>query len=234
VQRDITYNHIAILPPGAGRQGDSVALRLDAADNQIPDEPKTTMKIKLTLDGKEHEVEDGSAEHLQLQARVDAEKDAELARLRGVEASSKTTAEQAAKDKARLDALEAAEKQRARTELEGKARKVLGAEAKFDGKTDRQVRELVMTKLDASVKFEGKGDDYVSVYVDARLDAAPAPKTVGTKQADAVTQIVNGTRQDSAKREPLTVENANVHVATEQARQDSREAWRKPLLISRS
>jgi hypothetical protein len=32
VQRDIRYNHVALLPPGSGRAGRDVALRLDALD----------------------------------------------------------------------------------------------------------------------------------------------------------------------------------------------------------
>lgn len=35
VQRDIVYNHMALLPPGTGRQGSSVQLRLDSTNNII-------------------------------------------------------------------------------------------------------------------------------------------------------------------------------------------------------
>ncbi len=54
VQRGIVYNHIALLPPGKGRQGSSVSLMLDAADDptiavMICPEPKLGDFIKQQM-----------------------------------------------------------------------------------------------------------------------------------------------------------------------------------------
>lgn len=67
IQRDIRYNHVAVLPPGKGRAGTDVALRLDANDavcveaNQQEND-MTAGKTLIKLDGKD--VEYGSKEHI--------------------------------------------------------------------------------------------------------------------------------------------------------------------------
>ncbi len=70
VQRAIRYNHIALLPPGHGRQGPDVGLTLDANDNQIPAglapastedamaQPNDKTKKQLTTDGDDPNKDD--------------------------------------------------------------------------------------------------------------------------------------------------------------------------------
>lgn len=48
VQRRIRYNHTALLPDGLGRQGSSVGLTLDAADNQLPETAVFPRELKHT------------------------------------------------------------------------------------------------------------------------------------------------------------------------------------------
>lgn len=57
---------------------------------------------------------------------------------------------------------------KARVDLEAKAAKVLGADMNLDGKTDRELRELVLAKLKPKAELAGKDD----VYVQARFDSA--------------------------------------------------------------
>jgi len=46
VQRDIKYNHVALLPRGEGRAGPEVSLRLDSSGHQIaPDKEETKMEL---------------------------------------------------------------------------------------------------------------------------------------------------------------------------------------------
>lgn len=55
IQRDIRYNHAALLPPGAGRAGPDCSLRLDAAYEVTDDAPSTakeTTMDKITYKGR--------------------------------------------------------------------------------------------------------------------------------------------------------------------------------------
>lgn len=192
VQRSIRYNHVALLKRGDGRQGSDVGLRLDSAGSQLAIEPTPTtdpkMQLTFKIDGKDTIVEAGSADHLRAQARLDAARDQALAdvaadrdreKARADDAAAKLTAAQA-----RLDAVDAAETARARTELETRARTVLGKDARFDGKTDREVKVAVIAAKDT--RFDGK--DRADAYVDARFDlmfegAAPRTDTADLARA---------------------------------------------------
>jgi hypothetical protein len=223
VQRDIRYNHVALLPPGGGRQGGTVSLRLDAAGDQILDsESRAPMKIKIHFDGKDHEVEAGSVEHLALQARIDATRDAALV---AATAALKTANEELAKSKARLDALDAAAKTAARSALEVRARKLLGADAKFDGKSDREVMLAAVLKSDAKFVADGKSDEYVAVRFDIAVDAPNADKTRQDAAAAALA-AAQGTPPAPSTNDPIK--------AAEQRRLDDAEAWKKPLSVTRA
>ncbi len=80
IQRNIRYNHAALCPPNGGRAGNDVGLRLDGIDDHTwaiahfdneqetttmaePNKDKTITKLKLRLDGRDHEVEEYSKEH---------------------------------------------------------------------------------------------------------------------------------------------------------------------------
>lgn len=139
------------------------------------------MKIKIVVDGKEHEAEAGSADHIALQARADAALAA---------ASAKAETEKARADAAqvKIDALtkdlaEAPAKIRAesdaRAKLETDARAVLGADAKFahaDGDrvvpfSTRDIHAAVLAKLEPSYKIDSAVTD---PYLQARFDIAVA------------------------------------------------------------
>lgn len=150
VQRDIRYNHIALLPPGGGRQGSDVALRFDAAI--VQEDPPMIIK----LDGKEYDMatEEGRAAfEAANKAKFDAvesERDAAIAELTPLKTEKAAAA---------------------RAVLEGNARKVLKQpEAKFDGKSDREVMVEALA-LDCT----GKDDAYVVGRFDAAVEAPVAP-----------------------------------------------------------
>ena len=167
IQRNIRYNHVALLPAGTGRQGTDVALRFDACQDE---------HMVLRYDGKDYDVSD-SAERNAYEAAVSANAKAEADKAL---ATAKAEADKAlATVTARADAAEGslaavtaelaplkAEKALAvRTALEAQAKKTLGEDAKFDAKdTDRQVMERVLTAK--GISFAGKTDDYVRACFD--------------------------------------------------------------------
>lgn len=143
IQRGIVYNHVALLPVGTGRAGREVALRLDAAFQDVPTPAappaeKVITIVKITFDGKEYVK--GSDEHLAaIEAKAAADVKAAEERATKADADAKAATE-------RADAAEKPAREAARKDLETKAAKVLGAEYKFDGKTDEQIRLDVANK----------------------------------------------------------------------------------------
>lgn len=209
VQRNIRYNHVALLPRGGGRQGPDVALRFDAAI--LPE------AMIIHLDGKDFDLSveaERTAYHAAMQAKVDAEKTKAVAAV----ATEKTRADKA---EARADAadaelapLKAAQAQAARTALETQARKVMGekgTDAKFDGRTDRQVRETAV-----GVDCTGKSDDYVLARFDSLLENVKTPDPA-LEAARAAMQPVGGT---------LNTETTPVPAPWTQA-------WKQPLAATK-
>lgn len=163
VQRNIRYNHVALLPRGGGRQGPDVALRFDAAI--LPE------AMIIHFDGKDFDMGDEAqrkAYDLAVQAKANAAVTAEKTR------ADKAEARADAAD-AELAPMKAAKVQAARTALETQARKIMGAKAPaaFTG-TDRDVRALAV-----GIDCTGKSDDYVLARFDSLVEApaAPAPDT---------------------------------------------------------
>jgi uncharacterized protein len=162
IQREIRYNHVAIVP--RGRAGSDVALRLDSAGDQIVGE---TMKI--TFAGREYDLADTAqraaydAAVVALQSRADraeGERDAARAEVATLKAAP-------AVDTARLDALVAE-----RTALVASARKILGEGYSPTGKTNRQIKEDALRAADASVDLKDRAD----AYIDGRFDGlSPSP-----------------------------------------------------------
>jgi hypothetical protein len=194
IQRGIVYNHVGMGPKGWGRAGGDVALRLDGlyATIDLPtpervDSPvatEQTPKMKIRFDGTEYE--SGSESHVNaMQAKLDSqagtltkttsERDGLQAKLDSATADvTKLTADlTAANDPARIDA--AVEN---RVKLVVSAAKVLGADARFDGKTEREVKAAVIAKVKPSIKLDGKSDAYVDGMFDSCLDGAAQATTI--------------------------------------------------------
>jgi hypothetical protein len=201
VQRSIRYNHVALLPAGAGRAGRDVKLRFDGAEVRLePEEPELQTRndaMKETIDGREYTV--GSAEwalaHAKRLARLDElEKDAkegddlaakvdELTKARSALekelADAKTKIDELTKklgepmDEKKMDSLVAE-----RSSVLDAARRILGPDAKLEGKSNDALRREAITKLDgAAALLEGgkeRSAEAVRVYFEARVRSMPA------------------------------------------------------------
>jgi hypothetical protein len=164
-QCDIFYNHVALLPAGKGRQGRDVKLRVDSDDAVIADDeeappraekerPMSTRKVRV--DGVEYELPISAADVLD---KAVAERESHKKRADSAEAE---------RDMVRADLVKAADPKvvsqrvQARVELERQAASVLGAEARFDSLTDREVREKVLSVKAQGFRLEGRSDDAIS------------------------------------------------------------------------
>ena len=228
VQRDIVYNHIALGPPGWGRQGAGVSLRLDTnGDEQIQE---TMLKFTDTK-GVVHEFKTDGELQAYISARLDAappfppkkkgeeeEEDDEKKKPK----KDSTEKDRADALQATLDARDRADKRAARTALELSARKVLGTEVKFDDKTtDRALRELVIAKLDSKADLSSRADGYVETYFDIVLSSAKPVE--GRSDGGVFAAGLAGVRIDGSSRtDEKTIPRPDVKM-----RQDADSAWKK-------
>lgn len=197
VQTNIRYNHVALLPPGGGRAGRDVRLRADSADAVIdedgasdttanepprsaPPEDAGTPALqgdsmsarKIRVDGVEYELPETPAGVLEkvVQQRDELSKNlsAEKKRADAAEAERDVMKGEltAARDPQNIHQLVAQ-----RVELERSASKVLGQEQRFDGLTDRQVREKVLAVVSTAFKTEGRSDDAVTAAFEYALSS---------------------------------------------------------------
>lgn len=186
IQRNIRGNHVALVK--IGRAGPEARIRLDSddainTDGEALEDQKNMLKI--TIDGVPVEVSEQSAALVQ-KALADREAklavaDAQVAKITADSAASKAQADKAQavcdsltaevkalKDPSKFEAAVAE-----RVGFEAKARTHLGAEFAFAGKSDRDVKVAVISKLSPALSCDSKSDEYVNALYD-HLASAPA------------------------------------------------------------
>lgn len=182
VQRNIRYNHLAIVD--RGRAGDAAVMKLDAADihitltKQKEGEPMPANLKKITLDGVEYEAEAPVLTSLsQTQAKLDAAL-AEQTALKDQLAQATAKADAAAEELAlvKKQAEDAAAAFPAKLQEAIAARALLldsavlaGLQLKGD-ESDDEIRKQVILAAHPSAKE--KLDSADAAYISARFDAA--------------------------------------------------------------
>lgn len=170
VQRNIRYNHLAIVE--RGRMGPSCGLHMDAEDafqnedsdfaSNVARSGNVTMQ-KLKIDGVDYDASEAAAQAF---AKFASTSNAELAKAQAradsAEADSKKAQEalQVANDPKRL-----ADAVAARLTLERVASK---ASVKADGLSDDEIKRQVVAKISPALKLDGKH----AAYIDAAFDMA--------------------------------------------------------------
>jgi hypothetical protein len=238
VQRDIQYNHVALLPRGAGRSGAEVALRMDAAvsftepaepggEPTPPTTPKTEIemkKIKIRLDGVEYEIEIPEALAPTFEAafaklqneRTDAKDEVEKAN-GAKEAAEKKVAEL----QERLDAATSPE---ALDKAASERAEVIEKAKRFDGETDFAGMSLVDIRK-AALKADG--------WTAERLDSAEDAFVLGAFEAlkptetEKRTPAVPGVSPKPEPREDGRDQKRTAKQAREEMLERSRNAWKK-------
>ena len=186
IQRNISYNHVAIGPANWGRAGNDVKLRLDGlhyAKGQALIGPNPIKVIMPDPIAPAVVHTDASVAAL----------NAEIAVLKS-EKSTLTTQLAQASDPKRLDGLVAA-----RVELVSAAVKALGGEYKADGKSDLDVMTDTVAKLDPTLKLDGESADFVKAafrLTTSRNDAVVAAQK-STQLATPVAVVSTEARVDA-------------------------------------
>ena len=121
----------------------------------------------------------------------------------------------------------------ARGTLEKGARKVLGLEAKFDGKTDREVMVAVVVKTDDKFDPKDRSDDYVAARFDQIVAVAPEPNG----RRSVARAIAKGRQPDAERQDANDDPNDESRVdgaesAKARARRQAAEMGQKRLRVS--
>ncbi len=185
IQRNIQFNHLALLEDGRARAGRGARLRLDGNQDMQIKQDEGAKRVKI--DGIDCEY--GSETHVQM-----VERRAELAVKRADEAVGALSAVQTELGavKAKLDAVPAqpdvaqliADELAFRSSLA----KLLPADYKFDGRTREDVRfDAVGAETAAKVRAlpEGQREGYLQAMLDQRAAAADRPTHAPAVKADA-------------------------------------------------
>ena len=178
VQRQIRGNHVALLPPGAGRLGAEVSIRLDGNDDEVFFDEKNVYEVEkkmavIRYRGIEYSVDGDGAETLR-QAIGARESEVEKGRgeLDAKLAAEKTRADglvaevEGLKQETSVEAIDA--KARCRAAVIDNARKVLNDSEKDFGVLPE--REIMMSALGDGCRADAS-DDYVKGAFDAKVQS---------------------------------------------------------------
>lgn len=241
IQKGIVYNHLAVGPSNWGRSGPEVRLHMDGGEapdglayeyrTDDPAETGATKQMEITkmetkkirVDGVEHEVAAPAASYLEKAfADRDARIDASTKQIADLEArAGKAEAERDdAKEKlaAATDETALAARVDARAKLVQSCSKILGEEVDPAGKSDRDLRCLVLESKIDGFKAEGRLDSYLEARFDALLEAAPERKDAS--------DVIGAIRDVAAGKPPGATRDArNAHAVMIEEKQT---AWVKP------
>lgn len=177
VQRNVEINHIAIVEKG--RAGPEVAIRADSDAWQVNDDKKGGHTMpKYKIDGKEFELDPVVKSHVEkLEAQLESAqtKAGTVDALQGRYDALETKLNKAEKDledeKAKQVSADELDKHvEARVQLIGAAKPLLGDSFEFTGKTDREIKEAVISTTKQDFKGDGKSDDYINAFFDATVE----------------------------------------------------------------
>jgi hypothetical protein len=245
VQRNIQYNHVALLPPGAGRAGPNVSLRLDGAAVQVRvakrvqrNDSMKTLKIR----SKVYKI-DSDEDLAETQKAMDAETakaDATESKYTALETALQQTMAELAKLKAAESTEESSEGEPmdaseealdARIELRERARKVVGEKftmKRADGKA----------KSNVEIQREIIGATAPTVKLDS-LDAKSIPALYaaicGAQDAKSSTE----SKTDGDRNDAFANTARDIVGPANGGRKDSgvpaiTERWKKPLMVNPS
>lgn len=249
IQRDIRYNHVAVLPRGRGRAGADVSLRLDTNQAECVEGDASTeepMKV-IRIDGKDFNF--GSDEHI---AHLDA-KHTEACKAWEKEKAELVTRCDKAEGKVR--AFEKKEEEDKKTDEENKRAAELASarrlrsrlklvrnytrfidpdsedeEEKMDALDKKSDRELMLDVIRADARWKSedfekgpdgkRSDEYVQAIYDSVVKSFA--RSDGIDNVVEVLEKVKRTDAVEGANDPEAVARANMN-------KDAQSAWQKPL-----
>ena len=163
---------------------------------------------KFIIDGKEFELDSVVKSHIEkLQAQLEAAQtkatqvDAWQGRYDALEIQLQKTENELkeAKEK-QLSEDEMHKKVEARVALITSAKPLLGDSFDFTGKTEREIKEAVISASKADFKGDGKSDEYINAFFDATVEQVQAQGFSSTGANSLVTDTANTNKDVSSMR----------------------------------
>lgn len=199
------------------------------------DSPVSTKTIRI--DGIDHEVPAAAAPHIERHiSNLETKVDELTQRADGLEGERDDLKSQLDETKTKLDEATApdtlAKAVASRVALEASARKVLGPEAKLDGKSDRDIKVEVLRAKDEKFDAEGRSDAYIDGRFDSIVEAAPERRDERDKTRAAVAGAGGGSpippeKRDDGGADVVRIDSAEA--AKKAASKKARERGRGPL-----
>ena len=237
IQRNIRYNHVAIVDKG--RAGPDVKMILDSGEEEtfkiayqkIDSKPETyqnsnnqegkqdkmeeVMLVKIKIDEKEFEVEQEVADALNKQETEEKEAlkaklDAAEGTVAALEAENKKVKEEFTKEKM-MDAA------KVRIELENTAKEILGDEFKADVE-DIEIKKSIIAKSDSSIDLTDKSSE----FVDGVFSTIMKSKKESSEKTDHDKKVVT----DSKTGEKNDKEEMSSYEKRMKSIEDDKNAWK--------
>lgn len=203
VQRNMRINHIAVVENG--RAGSEVAIRADSAfmldDEEVKKNKQTGGKKMpvLKIDNKDFEVDSAVESHVNgLNSQI-AKLEGERDGLQTQVTSLNTQLEEAREGQLTADEMDEAVE--ARVKLLDSAKAFLGDSFEFKGKSDRAVKEAVITSIKKDADMKDRSDDYVNAFYDSLTSVANSKGfTAGMNFSDAKDKDEEGKEELEKKK----------------------------------
>jgi len=229
IQRNITYNHLAIV--GKGRAGPNARIRLDSDtgfmdynENEKPNTQKTgaNFMTKITIDNVEYEASEQLASVLTQKLKADTgslekvtgERDEFKEKLDTLQGSHDELTEKL-KDHNDEDKFRASVK--ARVDLESKVGDILGEDVKIDEMKDVDIKKAVINKVHPDLKLDEKSEGYIDGRFESVLENYKERTDHTGKLGDGITKVkADGVINDLDKARNSFIES-------------SKDAWQQPL-----
>jgi hypothetical protein len=191
---------------------------------------------KIRIDGIEYDAD--SPALVQAIEKYDAKRDAEISELKKErdEITAKHDATSAELDKTKQELAEARDPERlaqhvaARVDLCTKVRKVLGDEAKLDGKSDREIMLEAIRHDEQDFDAEDKSDDYVRAYFEASIKRAERTDAQGVGAFRGAARRV---RQEERREDGQQENRTDAMAARTRMLEANQKAALEPLRYSR-
>lgn len=202
VQRNLEINHIAIVDQG--RAGPEVAIRSDSDAWQIQDEKGGSTLVKIKIEGSEYEVDPTVKAHIDaLKAQKETAKvkgdslDTLQGRYDALEVKLQNTEQELVTAKEnQFSADELDKKVEERVNLVSTAKPLLGDSYDFTGKTEREIKEAVISTTKEEFKGDGKSDDYINAFFDATVEQVQSTGYSSTGANNAFTGDAASTEKE--------------------------------------
>lgn len=234
VQRNVRYNHVAIVSDG--RAGSEIGFRLDSNDNQIVNdsEKDPTMTPEQMAKAIQDAITAALAPVVERLTKLEAGEKGEpdpATAVADADAAKKDAEDAKAKLAAATDPKAEEARADARANLLIEARAVLGASYETAGKSADQIRIDVIQKREPGFRADGKSSDFILGVYEAKKTSTGG--AASTRRAAVIASGGGGDNANSGVRADSKDEDKSARGARDRMVERNRAAASAPLAASK-